>query len=87
MWNNAQDAYLEHRILSADPLELVRLLYQAAIGAVREARRALSAGEIAARSRAISRACGIVLASRCRLIAASPSGRVVRLTAHPISPR
>lgn len=61
MWNNAQDAYLEHRILSADPLELVRLLYQAAIGAVREARRALSAGEIAARSRAISRACGIVL--------------------------
>jgi len=35
----------------------------------------------------IGLACGIVLASRCRLIAASPSGQVVRLTAHPISPR
>ncbi len=61
MWENAQDAYLEQRVLSADPLELVRLLYQAAIAAVRDARRALSAGEIAARSRSISKACGIVL--------------------------
>jgi len=32
-------------------------------------------------------ACGIVLASRYWLIAASPSGQVVRLTAQPISPR
>jgi len=32
-------------------------------------------------------ACGIILASRYRLIAASPPGRVVRLTARPISPR
>ena len=61
MWKNAQDVYLEQRVLSADPLELVRLLYQTAIAAVRDARRALSGGEIAARSRAISRACGIVL--------------------------
>ena len=61
MWKSAQDAYLEERVLSADPLELVRLLYQAAIAAVREARRALTSGEIAARSRAISKACGIVI--------------------------
>lgn len=61
MWNNAQEAYLEQRVLSADPLELVRLLYQAAIAAVRDARRALHAGAIAARSRSISKACGIVL--------------------------
>lgn len=61
MWENAQDVYLEQRVLSADPLELVRLLYQAAIAAVRHARRELGAGEIAARSRSISRACGILL--------------------------
>lgn len=62
MWNTAQEAYLENRVLSADPLELVRLLYQAALTAVRDARQALVAGEIAARSRAISKACEIVIA-------------------------
>ncbi len=61
MWNGAHDAYLENRILSADPLELVRLLYQAAIAGVREARERLAAGEIAARSRAISKTCEIVI--------------------------
>ena len=61
MCKSAQDAYLEERILSADPLELVRLLYQAAIAAVRDARRALATGEIAARSRSISKACDIVM--------------------------
>ena len=38
MWQNAQDAYLESRILSADPIELVRLLYHGAISDVRDAR-------------------------------------------------
>jgi flagellar protein FliS len=56
MWQNAHDAYLESRILAADPLELVRLLYQACTGAVREARRHLAEGEIAARCRCISKA-------------------------------
>jgi flagellar secretion chaperone FliS len=60
MWQNAQDTYLEQRVLSAGPLELVNLLYQAATGAVRDARRHLAAGEILARSRAISKACGIL---------------------------
>src|ERR1700682_2691996 len=61
MSNNAHDAYLESRILSADPIELVHLLYQAATGAVRDARRALADGEIAARSRAISKTCEILI--------------------------
>jgi flagellar protein FliS len=61
MWHNAHDAYLEDRILSADPMGLVRVLYQAAMGAVRDARRHLAAGEIAARSRSISKACEILL--------------------------
>src|ERR1039458_5604100 len=51
MWQNAHDAYLESRVLSADPLELVHLLYEAAIEAVREARRYLAAGETAVRGR------------------------------------
>jgi len=61
MWNGAHDAYLENRILSADPLELVRLLYEAAIAAVRSARERLAAGEIAARSHSISKACEILI--------------------------
>jgi flagellar protein FliS len=60
MWQNAYDAYLESRVLSADPLELVHLLYEAAIDAVREARRYLAAGEIAARSHSITKAFGIL---------------------------
>ena len=52
----AHDAYLESRIESAGPVELIRLLYQGAIGRVREARRALAAGDIAARSRAVTKA-------------------------------
>jgi flagellar secretion chaperone FliS len=54
------DAYLEGRILSADPLELIRLLYQGAADAVRQARRSLAEGDIAGRSQAISRAYEIV---------------------------
>ncbi len=61
MSNRACELYLEERILSADPLELVRLLYDGAIGAVREARQALAAGDIRARSQAISKASAIVL--------------------------
>jgi flagellar protein FliS len=61
MYSHANDAYLESRVLSADPVDLVRLMYQAASEAVREGRRQLAAGEIAARSRAISRASAIVI--------------------------
>jgi flagellar protein FliS len=61
MTYNAHDAYLESRVLSAAPLELVRLLYQTATGAVREARRHLEAGKIVERSRAISKAAQVLL--------------------------
>jgi len=60
MWQNAHDAYLESRILSADPLELVKLLYQGAITSVQEARRRLANGEILERARAISKTCAIL---------------------------
>lgn len=60
MWQNAHDAYLESRILSADPLELVKMLYQAAITSIRDARRHLAAREIMARARAISKACAVL---------------------------
>ncbi len=56
MWQNAHDAYLENRILSADPMELVRLLYQAGMSAVRDARRHLAEGAIMERARSITRA-------------------------------
>ncbi len=61
MWNNGHDAYLESRVLTADPVELVNMLYQACIQAVREARRHLAESRIAERSREINRACEIVI--------------------------
>ncbi len=57
MW---RDAYIESRVLSADPVELVCLVYGHAIESIQEARRRLAAGDIAARSRAISRAIAAV---------------------------
>jgi flagellar protein FliS len=53
MW---KDAYLEGRILSADPLELVHILYQHTLEMVQDARHYLATGNIAARGKAISRA-------------------------------
>ena len=61
MGYHAHDAYLENRVLSADPTELVRLLYQTGLEAVRDARRHLANGEIVARSRAISKASAVLL--------------------------
>jgi flagellar secretion chaperone FliS len=53
--------YEENRILHASPIELVRILYSAAIDAVANAREYLRIGDIAARSREISKAQEIVL--------------------------
>ena len=61
MWNSGHDSYLESRVLAADPVELVSLLYEACTQAVREARRYLAAGQIAERSREINKACAIVI--------------------------
>jgi len=52
----AREAYLESRVLAADPVELVRILYQAAIEATHEARRCLAQGDVMGRSRNITRA-------------------------------
>jgi flagellar protein FliS len=60
MYQNAHETYLEGRIASADPVELVNLLYQGAASAVRDARQYLAEGDIPARSRSISRACDIL---------------------------
>ena len=59
MSNQAHSAYLESRILTADPLELIRLMYQAAISEVRKARLHLANRDIRSRSQAISKACAI----------------------------
>lgn len=55
------DTYLESRIFSADPVELVQILYESALESVERARRQLRDGDIAARSKEISRT-GAVLA-------------------------
>lgn len=81
MCNTANDAYLESRVLSADPVELVRLLYQGAIGAISDARRFLAAGQIAERSRAISKASAIVIELSASLDSASGGEISSRLAA------
>ena len=52
----SRDAYVESQVLDADGCQLVRLMYRKALESLAEARRSLSSGQIAARSRAITRA-------------------------------
>ncbi|MGD0669897.1 MAG: flagellar export chaperone FliS [Bryobacteraceae bacterium] len=61
MWHEAHDAYLESRILSADPIELIRLLYQTGVSAVQDARRHLAEGKILERSKAITKASQVII--------------------------
>ena len=56
----AHATYRENEIMMADPLELVRILYRAAIGAVVSARRHVREGSIRDRSSQITRASEIV---------------------------
>lgn len=56
----AREAYLESKVLSADPLELVRIMYQAALEAVAQARRCLAENDVFGRSREISKAHGLL---------------------------
>ena len=55
-----RDTYLENQVLSADPMELIRMLYQGALDAVRDARGHLASGDIRSRSNSISRAQAII---------------------------
>ena len=52
--------YFEDEVLAADPFRLIQLLYEGALDSIRSARRYLRAGDIRARSRAISKAMAIV---------------------------
>jgi flagellar protein FliS len=60
--------YFEQMVLSASPVELVRLLYQRAIGAVREAREHLKHGRIQERCNSVNIAYSVLteLASSLR---------------------
>ena len=49
------NTYEQNRILSASPLELVQILYTAAVRAVDNAQNSLEAGDIASRSREINK--------------------------------
>jgi flagellar protein FliS len=50
------DAYLRHRILAADPVELIHILYELTLTQVKAARAALATGDIASRSQSIAKA-------------------------------
>lgn len=60
MDSSVRNSYLESKILSADAVELVQILYQSALEAIENARRSLKQGEIAARSKQIGKACAIL---------------------------
>jgi flagellar protein FliS len=57
MW---KDAYLESRVLSADPIELICMLYERALILVSSARVSLAAGDVPARCHAISQTLAIL---------------------------
>jgi flagellar protein FliS len=54
-----KNAYLESKVLSADAVGLINVLYEAALDSVRDAREYLSAKDIGARSKAICKAVDI----------------------------
>ncbi|MGC4050088.1 MAG: flagellar export chaperone FliS [Paludibaculum sp.] len=57
---DVQDSYFESRILNADGVQLVQILYQAAIDSAQLALECLRQGDIAGRSKAISKAYEII---------------------------
>ncbi len=54
------DHYLESRVLSASPVELVRLMYRGALDATGAARQHLAAGDIPARTKSLNKAAALV---------------------------
>jgi len=60
MPSNPYAAHLEASILTAEPIELVRILYRTALGSVSAARAHLAAGEIQERSQAINKALSVI---------------------------
>lgn len=60
MYHNGYQNYLENEILTSNPLRLVQLLYQGALDAIESARGFVRAGDIGARSKAISKGLAIL---------------------------
>ena len=60
MRTKAYQSNFDEEVLTANPLKLVHLLYRGALDSIASARRYLRLGDIRARSRAISKAMGIV---------------------------
>jgi len=65
--SNRQKEYLAIRITTASPMELVRILYEAAGQSVHEAIRMLHSGDILARGQAINKAIEILAELRVSL--------------------
>jgi flagellar protein FliS len=55
-----KQAYLETKILSADPVELVSILYEHAAISVQDARQSLAMCDVAGRARAVTKAIAIM---------------------------
>ena|SRR2546425_6386696 len=60
MPSNPYAAHIEASVLTAEPVELVRTLYRGALDAVSDGRACASAGDIAGRSAAVSKAVNIL---------------------------
>ncbi|GAB4404403.1 MAG: hypothetical protein OHK0021_16880 [Bryobacter sp.] len=60
-YRESESAYLEQRVFSSSPLELVCLLYEGAIDGVGSCRRFLQQGDILARGRSVARVQGILV--------------------------
>jgi flagellar protein FliS len=71
--------YFEQKVMNADPVELIQLLHQKALGCVREARNHLQHGRIADRSRVIGAGYSVIaelLASLRPEVAPDLTGRL-----------
>src|SRR5260370_38844198 len=60
MADNAHSMYLESKILSADPVELVQILYRTAVESVERAREYLKQRDIHARTKEINKTIAIL---------------------------
>jgi flagellar secretion chaperone FliS len=65
--SNPQREYLTHRVQTASPLELIRILYEAALQAVEEGRSAFQSGDILKRGQAVTKAIEILSELRISL--------------------
>src|SRR3984893_15901820 len=64
---NPQGEYLAHRVTAASPLELIRILYEAAVQAVDQALEGLRSGDILLRGNSVTKAIEILSELRVSL--------------------